>query len=35
MEWFLLRPLSSVMLLAIPVLQEVTLLPDEGGDMSM
>lgn len=35
MECFLLPPLSSVMLLAIPVLQEVTLLPDEGRDMSV
>lgn len=35
MECFLLPPLSSVMLLAVSVLQEVTLLPDEGRDMSV
>lgn len=35
MECFLLPPLFSLMLLAIPVLQEITLLPDRDRDMSV
>lgn len=35
MECFLLPSLSSVMLMAIPVLQEITLLPDGDSDMSV